>query len=279
MNVKWVLKGIVLKCMPEKVRKHLLKVYYLRALKSYLKNRLWESYENDMAIVKGIVTRGDSVIDIGANFGVYSALLSKLTGEDGEVFSFEPIPLTYEILLNNVQKLSLVNVKTFEYAISEKDGSGVMVIPKWSVSGNENFYQASLRSQSTIEETLREVQVGLRKLDSLFRGHLKRIAFIKIDVEGHELQVIEGAKLLISQSRPVLLIEVSGSPDNVGCSAFTLFEQLKKEGYSAYWYDGVTLKRRSPHDNSINYFFFTTDQLADFMAVNKGAIPINNSCL
>ncbi len=279
MKGKPVLKRLFFKLMPEWVKAFTLKSYYLRALKSYLKTEMWESYENDMAIVKYFVASGETVIDVGANFGFYSTFLSKLVGKEGEVFSFEPIPLTYEILSNNVRRLSLANVKAFEYAISERDCSDVMVIPKWSASGGENFYQAHIRSENTMGGHLREVQVGLRKLDSLFYGNQKRISFVKIDVEGHELQVIEGAKSLISQSKPALLIEIWGSLDNVECSAFVLFELLKKDGYDAYWYDGAILRRRSPGDNSINYFFLTKDHLVHFMRATKGTIPVRDSSL
>jgi FkbM family methyltransferase len=273
MNVKPMLKRLFFQLTPQGIRTAVLEKYYLSRLKSYSKNGMWESIERDMEIVKYFVASGDSVIDVGANFGFYTVFLSNLAGDKGNVYSFEPIPLTYEILSNNVRSLSLANVKAFGCAISEKDGPGVMVIPKWSASGGENFYQASIQTDKRVGGQFREVQVCLKKLDSLFYGHERKIAFVKIDVEGHELQVIEGAKSLISQSKPVLLIEIWGSPDDQQSSAFALFEQLKREGYDAYWYDGIKFRHRSSGDRSVNYFFLTKDQLGQLMRAAEGTIP------
>lgn len=258
--------------MPDGAIKVLLKWYYLRRLKAYIRSGEWEQIERDMEIVKHFIVPGDSVVDIGANFGFYTAFLSDIAGDRGTVYSFEPIPLTFEVLSNNVQCLSLANVKTFNYAISEKDGSGVMVIPKWSASGDENFYQASVRTTATENDQFREVQVGLKKLDTFFSGHEKRITFIKIDVEGHELHVVEGAKSVINRYKPVLLIEVSGNPDDHQSSAFALCELLKKEDYEAYWYDGHKVKRRSVGEQSVNYFFLTEDHLIQLESAAKGKV-------
>jgi FkbM family methyltransferase len=259
MNLKSIAKRLFFRWAPAAAIKFLLKRYYLRRLKAYSGSGEWERIERDMEIVKHFVASGDSVVDVGANFGFYTAFLSILAGERGVVYSFEPIPLTFEILSHNVQALPLANVKAFNYAISEKDGSGVMVIPSWSASGGENFYQASIRTAKTEDDRFKQVQVGLKKLDSLFSGHEKRIGFIKIDVEGHELQVVEGARSVISRYKPALYIEISDNPDDRQSSAFTIFSHLEKDGYEPYWYDGQKVKRRVSGDRSVNYFFLTQD--------------------
>lgn len=272
MNVKSTLKRLLFQVAPYGFTKSVLKAYYFKRIKSYQKNGGWESNERDMDIVKYLVASGDSVIDVGANFGFYTLFLSNLVGNQGQVSSFEPIPLTYEILSNNVKRLSLLNVKLFDYAISEQEGPGTMVIPKWSDSGGENFYQARIRSGEAASGQLQEVRVNLKSLDSLFVDHQRTVAFVKIDVEGHELQVIEGARTLISRSMPALLVEVSSNPDDRQSSAFALFNLLREEGYDAYWYDGATFKHRSSGDQSVNYFFLTRSQLVRFKAAAQGAI-------
>jgi len=266
MNVRSILRNLVFKLTPDAGMTLLLKSHYLRKLRAYSRHGNWEQIEHDMKIVKYLVKSGDSVIDVGANFGFYTVFLSNLVGTRGSVYSFEPIPLTFEILSHNIKRLSLVNVKAFNYALSEKDGSGVMVIPKWSASGGENFYQASIRAAITEEDRLRQIEISLKKLDSLLPRHEKNIAFIKIDVEGHEHQVILGATQVIDRCRPAMLVEISGNPDDPDTSAFRVVHFFDQRGYSPYWYNGAKLTRRSLGDKSVNYFFLTDEQFRDIQA-------------
>ena len=73
--------------------------------------------------------------------GFYTFYLSQLVGKYGHAYSMEPIPLTFEMLSYITRKLSLDNVSTFNYGISERNGSAIMEIPKFEL-GNDNFYEA-----------------------------------------------------------------------------------------------------------------------------------------
>lgn len=266
MNLKAILKTLIIKSTPDIFWQRLLKLYYLYRLKSYSEDSRILNKEPELSIISHLIKPGDRAIDIGANFGFYTLFLSKFVGKYGYVYSIEPIPLTFEILLNNVTKLVLNNVRTFNCAISDKNNYAIMEIPKYS-SGGENFYQARIVGNARHDSSLRQFAVDLKSLDSLL-GHLtEHIAFIKIDVEGHELQVINGAKQIINYSKPSLFIEISGNPDDNESSAFKLFDQLNSEGYSCYWCDGTKLRRRTCGDKSVNYFFLTDDQLRQFTIV------------
>lgn len=250
------IKNILIRYSPETITGIWLGFYFRTQLRSYDRNDEWTKREADMKIVEQLVVAGDSVIDAGANFGFYTHFLSKLVGTQGRVYSFEPISLTYRILATNVRKLSLDNVKVFNYAVSNRDGSETMMIPRFQ-SGAENFYQARIAVPDIKSQKFRRFPVQLRTLDSLSGLRAGKIALIKIDVEGHELPVIEGAESLIKQFMPALLIEVSGDPDNNKSAAGELLDRLKTYGYSPYWYDGSRLKPRVFGDKSINYFFLT----------------------
>ena len=76
-------------------------------------------------------------------FGDYTCILSRLVGEQGTVFSIEPIPETFEILSAVVARRQLSNVRLLNFGISESDGSAVMEIPLYE-DGGENFYQAKI---------------------------------------------------------------------------------------------------------------------------------------
>ena len=81
-----------------------------------IKERLVE--EKEMTLLPLIVKNGDTAIDIGANYAYYTDRLSKLVGKSGKVFSFEPIPFTYEVCKMLVKKLQLSNVELFNLGVS-----------------------------------------------------------------------------------------------------------------------------------------------------------------
>jgi FkbM family methyltransferase len=173
------------------------------------------------------------------------------------VTSFEPVPRTFDLLDYNVRKLPLTNVRLFNCGVSDHEGSATMAIPQFD-SGIENYYQARVVVPDTPDAYTRQVPVELKTLDSVFPPGTKKLTFVKIDVEGHELHAIAGARQLIRTLQPALMIEVSGDLDDRNSAAFTLSQQLQADGYASYWYDGHELRARTRGDSSINYFFLTT---------------------
>jgi FkbM family methyltransferase len=272
MSLRGALKRTLAGAIPERLWTRMLQRYYFKRLKAYWQAGEWESMESDLQIVRHLVSPGDSVVDVGANFGFYTAYLSGLVGQTGHVTSFEPIPLTFDILAYNGRKLPLTNLTAFNYAISDGNRSAVMNVPRFD-SGSDNYYQARLvRSEADrADSSGRSVAVQVRTLDSVLRDSPDRVSFIKIDVEGHELPAVAGAQNLISSSKPALLIEVSGDPDDTESAAFALCARLRDDGYLPYWYDGSSLRRRSRGDVSINYFFLTEEQVSRLAA----AVPVD----
>ncbi len=259
MNLREISKGILVRLVPERLYQNIRRLHYLYTLKKYSRNNVIEGVEPEFGTIKYLIKPGDSVVDVGANYGLITLFLSRLVGECGSVYSVEPIPLTFEILLNNVKKLGLSNVRLFNYGISENSVSAIMEVPKFNF-GAENFYQAKIISNVKQESSLKHFKVNLKSLDSLLNDRLDNIKFIKIDVEGHELQAVNGARQLIKHSKPALYIEVSGDPDDVQSSAAKLFNLLNNEGYLPYCYCGDRLKRRTRGNQSVNYFFLTDEQ-------------------
>ena len=258
MSLKSSLRSVLTPLLPDGVRRRILQRYYLRKVKTYRRAN-WDTGESDLQVVQHLIEPGDHVVDVGANFGFYTAYLSERVGRDGSVTSFEPIPRTFDLLEYNVRNLPLANVRLFNCGVSDHGGSATMGIPQFD-SGVDNYYQAALVSPGSSSAFAQEVPVELKTLDSVFAAASKKLTFLKIDVEGHELQAIGGARQLIHETRPALMIEVSGNPDDRTSNAFKLSQQLQADGYAAYWYDGQTLHSRSAGDSSINYFFLTADQ-------------------
>src|SRR5580704_3915250 len=165
------IKRLALRFLPDRMLQKLKKIHYAKALRAASENG-----EPDLKIVRHLVRPGNHVIDIGANFGLYTKFLSELVEPNGRVYSIEPIPLTYEILTSNLRRLKLRNVEPFNLAISEDEGEVCMEIPRYA-SGGENFYEARIVEPSKAE-SFRTVGVDSRPLDVLF-GHLRNIDFIK----------------------------------------------------------------------------------------------------
>lgn len=254
INIKTIFKALVRSTLPERILQIIKKVYYAHLLRFFE-----ESDEVDLKIIKNLIKYGDSVVDVGANIGVYTKYLSELVGIHGRVYSVEPIPLTFEILCSNVRKLGLKNVELINYAISDTNGSVTMEVPLYE-SGGENFYEAKIVEGKT-NGSLRRVRVESKTIDYLFSGLPYNISFIKCDVEGHELNCIKGAMKIIKESKPAWLIEVSGDPDSLKSTSYEIFKLLNGEGYEAYWFDGISLTMRCLGDKSVNYFFLAPKHL------------------
>jgi len=161
--------------------------------------------------VRRLVKPGDVVVDVGANIGFASRILSELVEEKGIVLALEPVPPTYRLLTHNVRVLRLRNVRAIHAAAGARREKRKIVIPRYS-DGRENIYESRLISGVAEEQTGRVFEIEVRSLDEVARSCVgaRRISLIKIDVEGSEVEVVEGALEILERDRPGLVIETSG---------------------------------------------------------------------
>jgi FkbM family methyltransferase len=247
------LKSLALTALPE----GLLRVIKLRHY-AHTVRAAPVDYEPDLRVVRALVQAGEQVVDIGANIGIYTKHLSQFVGPAGHLYSFEPVPLTFDILRSNVKRLQLHNVDLFQIALSDTDGESSMEIPEYP-TGGEDYYMARIVDGSS-SPALRTVPIQLRTLDSVLPPS-SAISFIKCDVEGHELRCLRGSIETIRSSRPAWLVEVSGNPDAPGSNAEQTLGLLRDFGYAVYLFDGTRLRARETGDHSVNYFFLTPPHL------------------
>jgi FkbM family methyltransferase len=249
------LKSLLIRVTPPRALQFLKRHYYRRMLE-----RQTDSNQPEFVIIRELVHAGDSVIDVGANIGLFTSYLSRLIGSRGVVHSVEPIPVTYDILSSSVNGLGLPNVRLWNFAASDHDGTALMEIPHYRGLSRENFYQARIVSDAK-DLAPRTYTVPLRALGALPELAKRRHAFIKIDVEGHELAVVKGAMSLISTSKPSMLIEVSGNMEDAGSPAAELSGLLVDQGYRSYWLDDGRLRTWRAGVRSVNYFFLRPEHL------------------
>lgn len=146
------------------------------------------------------VQSGDTVIDVGAHVGRHLSPLLECVGADGRVIAFEPIPVMYEILkskfdhrpatLNNVALSNYCGVSEFTYAEGTPEESGLI---------ERRFNNPDAAMPSTISVKVETLDQHTQSLSSL--------SFIKIDVEGGEIDCLRGAANTIERFRPVISLE------------------------------------------------------------------------
>lgn len=143
-----------------------------------------------------LVAEGDWVIDVGANVGHYTLRLSELVGPSGRVFAIEPIPQTFELLCSNSRRAPYPNITLLNLACGRTTDLACMAIP--SEAGQPNYYQAQIAENAPLS-------VLCARLDILQVP--RRITLIKVDAEGSDLEVLEGAETILERDHPKVLIE------------------------------------------------------------------------
>ena len=186
----------------------------------YLHSGEWELRE-----LSKYVRRDGVALDVGACSGVYAYHLSRMVRQ---VYAFEPVPENAE----RIRRLRLGNVVVETAALSSRDGKATLRIPRVPSRG-EDKGMASLEPRAVADERLsRTIDVPLRRLDSY---ELRNICFIKIDVEGHEEDVIEGARETIARDRPCLLIEIEERHNPGGFSRIE--RRLSALDYEGFYFE------------------------------------------
>jgi FkbM family methyltransferase len=182
----------------------------------------------ELRFVERYLQPGMTVFDIGANHGLYSVLASKRIGRNGQVYAFEPSPRERAKLSRNLKINGCKNVQVVEVAMGETAGEAILNV----VQGTEVGCN-SLRAPDVDQPTI-PVKVKIQPLDNfLTQTGVKKIDFVKLDVEGAEQSVLKGGeKYFNSVERPVILAEVSDIRTKAwGYAAHEIVSWLVQRGY------------------------------------------------
>ncbi len=184
---------------------------------------------DSLAVVDALVSRGDAALDIGANWGLYTARLARLVGEAGQVDAFEPHPDHTRTLRSLARRRAHVAVHFV--ALSDAPGSAELHVPV--VDGRRVTALGSLAPpDAEVEHEVTPVPVV--RLDDVMAKR-RPPSFVKCDVEGLELRVLRGAETTLRRSRPALLVEIEQRHQTrpIGDT----FRYLEELGYAG-WYFG-----------------------------------------
>ena len=212
-------------------------------------------------ICKQIVNKRDTVLDIGANIGQVSVLLSKQVGSEGKVYSFEPNPELYDCLNKVIERNKLLNVSLYPVALGRTEGNLNLRIPKI------NRGKGSLiRHTEANNEDVDVVNVPVQTLSKVLEDELiESIKLIKIDVEGFEAEVLDGAHKILDSIRPQsILFEFNKSQIEGTFSEQPIFKILCQYGYKFFSIPKCIFKMRLERFNPYEENKVTSN---DFLAV------------
>jgi FkbM family methyltransferase len=179
-----------------------------------------EFSSGEAEIFRQIVQPGMVVVEVGANIGAHTVELSRFVGSNGLVFAFEPQRLMFQILCANLALNSCTNVHAFSMAVGDRPGQ--IMVPALPPDRISNFGGLSLVNRDFGDS------VPLVTLDSY---DLKKLAVLKVDVEGMEANVLRGAAATIRRLRPIIYVE----NDRQERSAELISTLLEME-YRLYWH-------------------------------------------
>lgn len=211
----------------------------------YLKYRLHG--HGALAVLPRFVKRGDVVVDVGANRGVYTYRLEQLVGRHGSVHAFEPVPTNVRILERLFDRRR--NVMVHPVALSDHPGLSEIYVPLYD--GHQVDALASLVLPKVQHES---VLVRLLTLDDVMLHVGRPVSFIKCDVEGAELSVLRGSEALLKRYHPTVLIEIEQRHQANDISL--TFDYLHDLGYAGYFIDACALRPINEfdvHEHQLNF--------------------------
>jgi len=194
---------------------------------------VYEKYETQL--FKELIQPGMIVVDVGANIGYYTLIAAKLVRNKGRVYAFEPEPNNYKLLVKNIETNNYTNIIPVPKAISHKEGKVKLFIDKVNL-GLHSF------SENNVLEKNGSIEVEMLTLDNFFENVVKnnKIDLVKIDTQGAEGLVIEGAeKTLRNNSLKILMEFWPTGVTNVGTDPIKLLQKLLDYGFKINYINAI----------------------------------------
>jgi FkbM family methyltransferase len=217
-------------------------IYKERVLQRTLAAPVGPGYTQDLEtrFLHSFLSSRSVYVDVGANSGAYAAVVERIVGSRSMVL-VEPLPALAEVLRARFPASYVVAA-----ALSNRRGSATIRVP--SIDGRLYSTRATLNDHDEPGQSgVEELDVEVRTLDDLVADlRLRRIDVLKVDVEGHELELLAGGRRTIRRLRPVVLIEIEARHH-----AFPLtdvFIELEAAGLAGWVFDPRTMRVRRARD-------------------------------
>jgi FkbM family methyltransferase len=184
----------------------------------------------EYAMMRQVLAAGDTFIDVGANFGTFSLLASRLVGSSGRVIAIEPQSRLAEMLGRSLRMSNVDNCTVMPVACGSQRGTMNLFIPRHD-SGRAGFF-SGFSGRAPHDRSDVPVMPLDDLLESIRRSHR---VLLKIDVEGSEFDVLEGARKIIASARPAVMIELNPwSASSAGKRPGDLLDLLTALGYVSF---------------------------------------------
>lgn len=232
-----------------------------RSLRTY-----GEWAENEIRFLLKFLHPGDTVLDVGAYIGTHTLAFASAVGPNGKVCAFEPRPEIFRLLATNVHQNGLDNVVLRQAAVGAE--SGFISLPSLDLSAPENFGGLSVVGEmahtgASAAAATAGSEIEMLAIDAL---ELEACRLIKIDVEGAELTVLEGARQTIGNTRSILYCE---------CNSVTIGIKIKEFydsiGYLSYFHLADAFNGNNFGRVAEN--FFGSAREAALIGVHHSALP------
>jgi FkbM family methyltransferase len=186
-------------------------------------------FESEMEFWRKWLKPGMTVIDVGANVGVYAFSAAKQVGSEGKVIAIEPFPKCVEYLQETSRINQLDWVKVYGAAASDQNGH-----VRLSIQGASELNEVIIADNVEMTSSNHYIEVPCITLDSLVEQEkIQSVNIMKLDAEGHELNVLQGARKILSEFFPIILYEnVAGGQGN----NFEVADFLIQNGYQLHAY-------------------------------------------
>lgn len=182
-------------------------------------------------LIKMLFPRNGTFIDIGANYGVFSLHAASCGGDNSKVYIFEPQPRLVEALKRSKAINRFNSITIFDTALSNKEGNMDFYIPNSSGSG-------SLFKDYVVDHSrYKKIMVKMSTLDKVLeKKKISRIDLIKMDAEGGEYNVIQGAQKILTTYQPFILFEMDPfAQKSAGNEQENIYQILESFGYQNFY--------------------------------------------
>ena len=234
--------------------------------------------EPELGLIPLAVRAGETAIDIGANYGVYSYHLSRALGPTGKVYAFEPIPFTAGAFRNIARLLRFRGVELIEKGCGNKAGtvdfnvpiqeSGAIIAGTVHMGARDN--ERPGKEQHARFQKTKTITCDVVALDE-YLGEVDGVSFIKCDIEGADLFALRGAKKIIERNKPVVVSEINPwFLEGFGLKVQEFVDFFEPLGYAMYRLENGRLRPKKVADVVEDNWVFLPKERHERMAALLG---------
>lgn len=213
----------------DKIEDGLIKLWYFFTSDIGRSLYLNGNFEHETTIfLKKIIKSGDIILDIGANIGQFSVIMSMFSGSSGKIYAIEPYDKNISLIKKNIEINDIVNIYVHKVAIADKNGRMIFRIY------DDYAYNSFLLIDR--KKLLKEDSVECQTIDAFIeQNKITKLDLIKIDIEGYELPAMKGAENTLNKFRPGIIAEIQPlNLKSIGLGWRDIIDYLAAKDYEAF---------------------------------------------